>query len=191
MRSIAAGLAVVVVGLPALAQEPRPGSPDAGSAQPPSPDLAQSPASSAGARLRFDIPGQPLRTALLAFGRQAGLQVTVDAATTAGKTAQAVSGSLTAEEALTRLLAGTGLTWRYLDARTVTLEPAAIRQDDGPMRLDPVTVTARRTEELLQDVPQSVVAIDTEEIERSNIETLEDYFERAPNVAFTENGTRA
>ena len=182
---------MVVVGLPALAQEPRPGSPDAGSAQPPSPDLAQSPASSAGARLRFDIPGQPLRTALLAFGRQAGLQVTVDAATTAGKTAQAVSGSLTAEEALTRLLAGTGLTWRYLDAGTVTLEPAAIRQDDGPMRLSPITVTARRTEELLQDVPQSVVAIDTEEIERSNIETLEDYFERAPNVAFTENGTRA
>ena len=182
---------MVVVGFPALAQEPRHGSPAAGAAQPRSPALAQSTVPSATARIRFDIPGQPLQTALLAFGRQAGLQVTVAAATTAGKTAQAVSGSLTAEEALTRLLVGTGLTWRYLDARTVTLEPAAVRQDDGPTRLAPVTVTARRTKELLQDVPQSVVALDAEEIERSNIETLEDYFERAPNVAFTENGTRA
>ena len=182
---------MVVVGLPALAQEPRPGSPDAGSAQPPSPDLAQSPASSAGARLRFDIPGQPLRTALLAFGRQAGLQVTVDAATTAGKTAQAVSGSLTAEEALTRLLAGTGLTWRYLDAGTVTLEPAAIRQDDGPMRLSPITVTARRTEELAQDVPGSVFVLPAEEIEKSNIRDLEDLALRTPNLTATETGSRA
>ena len=181
---------MVVVGLPASAQEPRQGSPEAGSAQPLSPELAQSPAPSAGARLRFDIPGQPLRTALLAFGRQAGLQVTVDAATTAGKTAQAVAGSFTAEDALTRLLAGTGLTWRYLDARTVTLEPVAVRQDDGPMRLSPITVTARRTEELAQNVPGSVLALPAEEIEKSNIKNLEDVALRVPNLNIAEAGQR-
>ena len=160
---------MVVVGLPASAQEPRQGSPEAGSAQPLSPELAQSPAPSAGARLRFDIPGQPLGTALLAFGRQAGLQVTVDAATTAGKTAQAVAGSFTAEQALSQLLAGTGLAWRYLDAGTVTLEPISVQQDDGPMRLDPVTVTGARFATPISEVPTAITVVDRDEIQSNPV----------------------
>jgi len=76
---------------------------------PPGTATEQSPAfpgEAAGGFVRFDVPAQPLRTALSAFGRQAGLQVTVDAAATAGVQARAVSGELTPSEALSKLIAG-------------------------------------------------------------------------------------
>ncbi|MEM9011157.1 MAG: TonB-dependent receptor [Pseudomonadota bacterium] len=55
--------------------------------------------------------------------------------------------------------------------------------------LDPVVVTARRTEELLEDVPGSVVVLSDEQIDRSNIDTTADVISRLPNVSFTENSS--
>jgi len=89
-------------------------------------------------RFRFDIPAQPLPNALNAFGRQAGLQVTVEAATTAGLQGQAVSGEFTASEALGRLLAGTGIAWTFSGERTVALVKPP--PSTGATTLDPMTV---------------------------------------------------
>ncbi len=72
-------------------------------------------------RLRFEIAAQPLAAAINAFGRQARMQVTVDAATVAGVQAGPVSGELTPGEALDRLLARTGIGWSFSDPRTVVL----------------------------------------------------------------------
>ncbi|MEM9011158.1 MAG: TonB-dependent receptor [Pseudomonadota bacterium] len=55
--------------------------------------------------------------------------------------------------------------------------------------LDPVVVTARRTEELLEDVPGSVVVITGEEFERSNLTDTTSVVERLPNVTFTESAS--
>src|SRR5919109_1561934 len=51
----------------------------------------------------YDIPAQPLSSALVAFGQQSGLQVAVDSALIEGLTSQPVNGALTPEEALARL----------------------------------------------------------------------------------------
>ncbi|MDO3386235.1 TonB-dependent receptor [Gilvimarinus sp. SDUM040013] len=53
--------------------------------------------------------------------------------------------------------------------------------------LEEVTVTARRKEENLQQVPDTVVALSTETIERGNIEAARDITVRIPNVAITES----
>ncbi len=190
LRSAAVGLAMTIVGVPVLAQEGRPAETwKAGKA------LYATIAQSAGARaqptIRFDIASQPLPTALLVFGRQSELQVTVDAAATAGRQAPAVIGDFTAEEALSRLLAGSGLTWRYVDAATVTLERAVAEPESGPLRMGDITVTARRTEELVQDVPGSVFVLPSQELEKSNVQDLEDLALLAPNVTATETGSRA
>ena len=141
--------------------------------------------------LRIDIPSQPLSDALRALGRQTGLRFFASSDLTAGITAPAVSGRMTAEEALSQLLAGTGLEHRFSSANVVTLERSPAQDDSGPMRLDPVTVTARRTEELLQDVPGSVFVLSSEEIERSNLENLEDVALRSANLNVTDTGDRA
>lgn len=95
------------------------------------------------ARAGFDIPAQPLASALNAFGRQAGYQVTADAALVSGRTSQAVSGALAPTEALRRLLVGTGLTWRLSGDRTVVLSPQP-QAPQGTVQLPEVNVTAGR-----------------------------------------------
>lgn len=83
------------------------------------PSLAQA----GDAQRNFDISAQPLSSALAVFGRQADLQVSVPAALANGRTSAAVSGAMTPREALGRLLAGTGLTYR-ISGNVVTLERA-------------------------------------------------------------------
>src|SRR5262245_29428147 len=52
----------------------------------------------------FDIPAQPLANALALFGQQSGLQVSVDADLIRGANGAAVKGSMTADDALQRML---------------------------------------------------------------------------------------
>ena len=108
---------------------------------------AQSPAiepapleAQAGRTTTFDIPSQPLAQALTAFGQQAGLQIAVNAAAVSGKTSIAVSGAMTAEQALQRLLAGTGVSYRFTSPNAVTVSGGP---DTGSaVQLDPVRVQA-------------------------------------------------
>ncbi|MDR0277942.1 MAG: TonB-dependent receptor [Paucimonas sp.] len=61
----------------------------------------------------FDIPAQRLSSALIAFGQQSGLQVTVDAQWLRDQQSNPVHGQLSSEGALARLLQGSGITWDY------------------------------------------------------------------------------
>lgn len=138
--------------------------------------------------VRFDIPAQSLDTALTALADQSGLVLLFPSREGAGLRSRGVEGDYTPEDALRQLLAGTGLTYRFTDANTVTVQQAA--NGDGPMRLRDITVTARRTEELVQDVPGSVLAIPSEEIERSNITTIQGVKQRSPNLNIAQTGNR-
>lgn len=72
------------------------------------PAYAQSGTSTPGTMV-FSMPAQPLAQALNEVARLANLQMSFPAALVAGKTAPAVSGRLTARQAVDRLLAGSGL----------------------------------------------------------------------------------
>lgn len=87
----------------------------------------------------FDIPAQSLPTALTIFGRQSGLQVSVPADLASGRASTAVSGRLVPLDALSRLLAGTGLVYR-ISGNIVTLEPAP-RSAGGAIALGAVRVS--------------------------------------------------
>lgn len=97
--------------------------------------LAQSPSSVRS----FDIPAQALPDALILFGRQAGIEVTAESANTRGRSTNGVSGNLSPAEALSHLLTGTGLTFRWQSSRAVVIEPAP-QSADGSIQLGPVRV---------------------------------------------------
>ena len=61
------------------------------------------------ATMRFDIKAQPLSEALMAFGAQTGAIVMASSELTTGKISKPVIGQLTCQDALTRMLQGTGL----------------------------------------------------------------------------------
>lgn len=77
------------------------------------------------ASIEFHIPAQSLTSALNHFAAKTGLQVSYHADLAAGLTSAGVSGVYVPEEALKILLTGTGLTYRFANPETVTLEYAA------------------------------------------------------------------
>jgi iron complex outermembrane recepter protein len=70
---------------------------------------------------RLNIAAQPIDDALHDFARQAGLQVFLATEDGKGVMTSQVIGTFTAQDALERLLANTGLHYEYIDARTVAI----------------------------------------------------------------------
>ncbi len=73
----------------------------------------------------FTIPAGPLSSALTVFGRQAGLQVTYLASIAAGRNSAGFSGKATPRQALSTILAGSGLQFSFASATTVAISAPA------------------------------------------------------------------
>ncbi|MFT8679215.1 TonB-dependent siderophore receptor [Gluconacetobacter sp.] len=83
----------------------------------------------------FSIPAQLLRGALQAYFRQSGVQVAYPTSDAGAVRSVAVTGDFTPQEGLSRLLAGTGLTYRFTSPNSVTLGKAASAILLGPVRV--------------------------------------------------------
>lgn len=73
----------------------------------------------------FDIGPQPLSSAVRAFSDVTGQALLVDERLLAGRMSPGARGEFTPEDALRRLLAGTGLRERYTSDKAFTLMPSA------------------------------------------------------------------
>ena len=102
---------------------------------------AQSSSAAAAAPISISIPAQPLGQALNELARQANLQMTFSAALVGGKTSPAVSGNLTARQALDRLLSGSGMIAKVSGANVV-VEAVPVVGVAGEAVLPTVTVKA-------------------------------------------------
>lgn len=125
----------------------------------------------------IDIPALPLGAALNELARQGNLQMTFAAALVAGKQAPAVSGRMTVEQALERLLAGSGLAARtqgqqvvVVAASTRTADQAAPAPAPETQELPAIVVQHKRESRVsrgatnlpleLKETPQSISTID-------------------------------
>ncbi len=71
------------------------------------------------------IPAQALEPALQTLAKQRNLQVIYRSEVVGELRTAGVTGQLTTREALRQLLAGTGLTYEYIDDNTVTITSSA------------------------------------------------------------------
>ena len=76
----------------------------------------------AGSQHHFAIPKQNLNSAMAAFALVSGMQFLLDERLGQGLTSPGLQGDFTNDQALRQLLTGTGLTFRYVNDTTVTLE---------------------------------------------------------------------
>ncbi|MGE4323353.1 MAG: TonB-dependent siderophore receptor [Sphingobium sp.] len=162
----------------------------------------------------FNIPSQDLGEAVTVFGQQARIQVTAGTGLLIGKRSAAVSGRFSPAEALSRLLAGAGVTFRWIDRNTIALEPAP-QAADGAIQLGPVRVegagigriavgdipsegTGSYTVPQLslmkgasspQEIPQSVSVITRQQIEDQALTTLTDVLDKTTGVTVVRKGT--
>ncbi|EIF27987.1 outer membrane receptor for ferric coprogen and ferric-rhodotorulic acid [Burkholderia sp. Ch1-1] len=90
-------------------------------------------------QLDLDIPAQDLNAALLVLTQRAGLQIVYDADKVVGRRSSAVKGRMAPIEALSRLLTGTGLSFRISGTNRITIEQAP-ETAESAIQLGPVRV---------------------------------------------------
>ena len=142
----------------------------------------------------FNIPAQPLASALTQFGRQSGLQVSVNSAATQGRSSSAVSGTLPRDQALSRLLSGTGVNFRFSGSSTVIISADTGAGNDttatveGAIALDTIDVAGAGrsdggfTPDTPYQTPGSVSHISREQIDRVAPTSPGDIFINTPGV---------
>jgi iron complex outermembrane recepter protein len=72
---------------------------------------------------QYNIPAQSLNNALMQFAADSNLKLLLTADTVRGMNANAIEGSMTSTQALDQLLQDSGMSYRFVDAGTVTIEP--------------------------------------------------------------------
>ncbi|WP_188582742.1 TonB-dependent receptor (plasmid) [Tistrella bauzanensis] len=141
----------------------------------PAPASAQAPAAGdAAGPVTFSIPPQMLDQALTSFADQAGLVLLFSAPEAATIPSDGLTGTLGVHEALRRLLTDTGYAYRFVDARTVTIDRIMPAGSAVALPDMVVTTTAAGYAQKLTDAPASVTVIPREELEKRPFRSLAD-----------------
>lgn len=168
------------------------------------PATAQNAPASSAART-ISIPAGPLTSALNQLAAQTGMQVLFDASIARGKTTRGAQGALTAHQALSAILNGTGLVARATGPNAITIvgpgasatgaAPAgAIALDtidiQGESPLGPVngyvanrSMAGTKTDTPILETPQSVSVIGAEQIrDQKLVSKLDEVLRYTPGV---------
>lgn len=135
----------------------------------------------------FAMAAKPLPQALSDFSRVTGISVVYTDEAPYGINAPAVSGQMSAEQAMQRLLSGSGFTFRRTDGHTLVLEPLPT---EGALNLGATTITSvmdqsmsyqppptssvMRSSALLQEIPQTVNVVAAQVIRDQAPRNLDD-----------------
>ncbi|MEW5422350.1 TonB-dependent siderophore receptor [Amorphus sp. 3PC139-8] len=174
------------------------------------PALAQSatPEANRQQTIAFAIPPQDLGSALTRFADRASLRLLFPSSLVAGHTSPGVSGTLTTDQALSRLLAGSGLTYRFTSANSVTVldpsRPNNTRQfaSDGTVPLERIDIQGRiesawgpvdgivaqrsasgtKTDTPIIETPQSISVVTADQVRQQDASSLAESLTYTPGV---------
>ncbi len=160
------------------------------------------------------IAPQPLAAALAEFAHQTGLQLVYVSQIATGRTSKGARAGLSPKEALAHLLEGTGLSFEFLNARTVRIyESAAVAPAAhssvgdvpkqraersaalGSSEFEDIVVVGLRDEygrsirDFVQNVPTSVTIVTGDALESQKLEQLTDYANYIPGLNVAGGGS--
>jgi iron complex outermembrane recepter protein len=144
----------------------------------------------------FDIPAETLSQALRDYGQTTEQQIIFTEDLVAGRRSVALRGTFEAEEALQRLLDGSGLRMERTPAGAIMIvratsvaapaQTGAATNDDQVM-IEEIIVTATKREEPVRKISGSVSAFDEAGLEALGAERFADYLTRTPGVVFNQS----
>ncbi|RZJ00728.1 MAG: TonB-dependent receptor [Brevundimonas sp.] len=129
---------------------------------------AVSPSASAQEARQFEIAAGPLGGALNSYATQSDQQIFFTSALVAGLRTEGLHGRYAAPEALTRLLAGSGLAWSETRPGVIVLRRIEVADGEAATELDDVVVTGT----LLRssgDIASPVIVLDREALDRRGL----------------------
>jgi Fe(3+) dicitrate transport protein len=135
--------------------------------------------------VQINLPAQPLNQSIRQLANQTGLSISFDSELTKSKTAPAVKGFLSPQEALKKVLQGSGLQLNISgDSAVIKPEPEKSSQS---LKLDAVEVRAKRFYEVgplpglgltKEEIPGNVQSISAKEIKEAHSLSLADLMNR-------------
>lgn len=162
----------------------------------------------------LSIPAQSLPRALTILSERTGVQLFYSGEAVYGLTSNAISGNYSVDEAVARMLAGTGASARRVGGNGITISVAGesvpsvsgAAAAQGSVVLDTVVLTSgsstersgsyatgiatiARGADSLKDVPQSVTIVTRQALEDQNLTTMEQAMAQAPGVVATREAT--
>ena len=163
---------------------------------------------------RFDIPAQPLSSAIADVGAASGWRIAYAFAMPAGSRSKTLSGRMSVPDAVGRLLAGTGLSYRVSGDKSIVLtdavETAAVTRRYGDATpLAPIVVNrktegattegsdsytadvvtvAGKTPVPLREVPNSVSVLTSKRLADQNLNSVEAAMRQTTGVTATPYG---
>ena len=140
----------------------------------------------------INIPARSLRESLIDVADAFGVDIFAPDSLVAGKSAPAISGSLTAEDALARALEGSGLVpQRGSDGGFVIVQKTTSASASAPARReradDVIVVTGTKQNRSVQETTSSVEIFDTKRLEDEALFTLNEALSRSPNTSVVGN----
>lgn len=126
----------------------------------------------AGPTAKFDIPAQPLSSALRTLASQAGVQLVFTPETIGAARGVAVKGEMSVEAALEKLLAGSGLKFKQEGDHSYVVVHSPSSAKEGV--LSEMVVTATRTERRTDEVPASVSVLTEKTLATKNRQNVND-----------------
>lgn len=160
-----------------------------------SPALAQGTATSIAPQpnlVAFAIPAGPLSAALTQWATTSGLRVLFSSEVVRDLRTAGVTGTMTPDAALSRLLPGTGLSYNYTGPgtvairRSVDIQPASNTSSDGSLLLDTIDVqgdgtfgyiatrtdAGTKTNTPIIDVPRSISVVTRQEMDDRGVQNI-------------------
>lgn len=134
---------------------------------------------------RFDIPAGVLRTVLESYEKTTGIAIETANKDVLDVMSPGVSGMLSAEQALQKILAGTGVSFTFKGAKAVALELRAEAATVEVEQSDARIVSSAKYTEPLRDIPQTISVIPKELIEQQGATTLRDVLSNVPGITIT------
>jgi outer-membrane receptor for ferric coprogen and ferric-rhodotorulic acid len=161
--------------------------------------------------VNFDIPAQPLASAINQFIRSTGWEVGFNSPTVVGKQSSAVKGSMPPAQALRALLAGTSLNAQISGSSTAALiasvDAGGTSSGDGSTVLETITVqgkgattegtgsytsgeasTSNRLGLSLRETPQSATVVTRQRIDDQSMTSLEDVLDNTTGLYLLRGG---
>ncbi len=151
---------------------------------------------------QYDLPAGQLDVSLTRIARIAGAVISFRAELVAGKSAPAISGQLTVEEATARALTGSGLELRrtadgsltVAPSSTTTLAPVTVEATTPGVTegthsyTTPIMSTATKFALSPRETPQSVSVVTRQQIEDRGFQSLDDVARDAPGLTTRQIG---
>lgn len=143
------------------------------------------PASTSAEQISFDIPAQPLGSAVITFAEQAGIQVFFDSSKLAGLQSRELKGRHSPQQGLGLLLSGLPVSYSFTGERRVNVE--RVVEVAGAVELGATKVQAGRVEDWIYEAPRSVSVITREQMDKRPPRHAADMLVDTPGVTSAVN----